>query len=87
MKSPPSTSSTKSSKKHPSPLPYNFVFDYLLPEEPVVKPMFGCHALYLGKKIVFILRKRSVHKNINGVWIASLLPSTPRLVARFAICS
>ena len=58
-------------KKSPSSLPFTFVFDYLYPKEPVVKPMFGCYALYIGKKIYLILRKRNIHKNINGVWIAT----------------
>jgi hypothetical protein len=53
------------------PLPFNFVFEYLLPKEPLVKPMFGCHALYLGKKIVIILRKRGTHTGMNGVWFAT----------------
>ena len=62
----------KTPRKRPaSPLPFTFVFDYLYPKEPVVKPMFGCHALYLGKKIYLILRRRSTHKSINGVWIAT----------------
>ena len=58
-------------KKKSTPLPFSFVMEYLYPNEPVVKPMFGCFALYLGRKIVLILRKRSDHKNINGVWIAT----------------
>jgi hypothetical protein len=52
-------------------LPYDFVFDYLYPIEPVVKPMFGSHALYVGSKIVLILRERPTHKEVNGVWIAT----------------
>ncbi len=52
-------------------LPFTFVLDYLYPHEPVIKPMFGCFALYVNKKIVLILRKRSDHKTINGVWIAT----------------
>lgn len=58
-------------RKKRSPLPFSFVFDYLYPKEPVVKPMFGCHALYLDRKICLILRKRSTHPAINGVWIAT----------------
>ncbi len=58
-------------KKSSSSVPFTFVFDYLYPKEPTIKPMFGCYALYLGKKIIFILRKRNAHKNINGVWIAT----------------
>ncbi len=33
--------------------------------------MFGCHALYIGKRIVLILRKRDTHPETNGVWIAT----------------
>jgi len=33
--------------------------------------MFGCHALYLGKRLVLILRHRDTHPEINGVWIAT----------------
>jgi hypothetical protein len=51
--------------------PFDFVFDYLFPIEPVVKPMFGCHALYVGKKIVLILRDRPTRTDANGVWIAT----------------
>ncbi len=58
-------------KKSPSSIPFTFIFDYLYPKEPVIKPMFGCYALYLGKKLHFILRKRTTHKKINGVWIAT----------------
>lgn len=52
-------------------IPFEFVFDYLLPLEPVTKPMFGCHALYLGEKIVLILRDRKDHPEANGVWLAT----------------
>jgi hypothetical protein len=33
--------------------------------------MFGCFALYLNKRLVFIVRKRKTHTDINGVWIAT----------------
>lgn len=33
--------------------------------------MFGCYAVYLGKKIYLILRKKKTLKRINGVWIAT----------------
>ena len=48
-----------------------FVLDALLPADPEVKQMFGCHAIYLGEQIVAILRKRTDHENDNGVWIAT----------------
>src|SRR5262249_45924667 len=33
--------------------------------------MFGCHALYVGKKIYLVLRKRKSNPSINGVWVAT----------------
>jgi hypothetical protein len=54
-----------------SRIPHNFVFEYLTPLEPKIKPMFGCHALYLGRRLVLILRHRETHPEINGVWIAT----------------
>jgi len=52
-------------------IPFNFVFDYLIPLEVTVKPMFGFFALYAGTKIVLILRQRTKHLEMNGVWIAT----------------
>jgi hypothetical protein len=52
-------------------IPFPFVIDYLYPLEPVIKPMFGCHALYIGSKIYLIVRKRKTYPSINGVWIAT----------------
>ena len=53
-------------------IPFEFVLDYLFPLEPVIKPMFGCHALYLGEKIVLILRERKDNPEANGVWLATI---------------
>jgi len=33
--------------------------------------MFGCYAVYVGEKIVLILRNRNDHPDDNGVWIAT----------------
>jgi hypothetical protein len=33
--------------------------------------MFGCFAVYVDKRIVFILRKRNNHTDDNGVWFAT----------------
>ncbi len=54
-----------------SALPFKFVLDYLYPKEPAIKPMFGCYALYLDRKIVLVLRKRKIHPEANGVWLAT----------------
>ncbi|HXC05695.1 MAG TPA: hypothetical protein VNZ86_13125 [Bacteroidia bacterium] len=51
--------------------PFPFILEQLLNLDPVVKPMFGCHAVYVGKKIMLILRNRADHPLDNGVWIAT----------------
>ena len=33
--------------------------------------MFGCHAVYVGNKIVLVLRNRPDHSEANGVWVAT----------------
>jgi hypothetical protein len=52
-------------------IPFDFVFDYLIPVEVTVKPMFGLFALYAGEKIILILRHSKKYPEINGVWIAT----------------
>lgn len=50
-------------------LPFEFVLDALGPVDPVTKPMFGCTAVYVGEKIVMILRDKGDAD--SGVWIAT----------------
>jgi hypothetical protein len=52
-------------------IPFNFVFDYLIPLDVTVKPMFGLWAIYVNGKIMLILRQRQDVPEINGVWIAT----------------
>ena len=53
----------------------NVAFDFVLEElyslEPIVKPMFGSHAVYVKDKIVLILRSRESYEYDNGVWLAT----------------
>ena len=57
-------------KNPKKPIPFEFVIDELAKVNPVVNPMFGCHAIYVGEKIVMIVRKKSPEDPDNGVWIA-----------------
>lgn len=41
--------------------------------------MFGCYAIYVGEKIVLILRDRKDHPSDNGVWIATTEEHYPEL--------
>ena len=50
-------------------LPFDFVLDYL-PSNIIVKKMFGMYYIYLGKKIMLILRKRGNEPESNGIWVA-----------------
>lgn len=52
-------------------LPFAFVLDELDALEPHTKPMFGCTAVYVGERIVLILRERPAHPEDNGVWLAT----------------
>lgn len=52
-------------------VPFDFVLDELEELGPYTKPMFGCTAVYVEDKIVFVLRDRSSSRGDNGVWIAT----------------
>ncbi len=51
-------------------VPFAFVLDELADLDPWTRPMFGCTAVYIGEKIVLILRDRKVDAD-NGVWLAT----------------
>jgi hypothetical protein len=52
-------------------VPHEFVLEALAEVEPRTNPMFGCLAVYVGEKIVLILRDRPKFPKDNGVWIAT----------------
>lgn len=51
--------------------PFGFVLDLLAPADPYTRPMFGCTAVYVGEKIVMVLRDRPSAPDDNGVWLAT----------------
>jgi hypothetical protein len=51
-------------------IPFDFVIERLSSLDPVVKPMFGCHAVYVRDKIVLIVRRKENDAD-NGVWVAT----------------
>jgi len=51
-------------------IPYAFVLEALQTLRPRTNPMFGCLAVYVGAKIVLILRDKPGGKD-NGVWLAT----------------
>jgi hypothetical protein len=52
-------------------VPHQFALDALAELEPYTRMMFGCLAIYVGDKIVLILRDRPNHPEDNGVWLAT----------------
>ncbi|MDB4931646.1 MAG: hypothetical protein JWM10_4130 [Myxococcaceae bacterium] len=49
--------------------PFAFVLDELAAVDPATRPMFGCTAVYVGPRIVMVLRARGGAD--DGVWIAT----------------
>jgi hypothetical protein len=57
--------------KRRKPVPHEFVLEALFARQPRTRPMFGCLSVYVGDKIVLILRDRPTSKADNGVWLAT----------------
>jgi hypothetical protein len=52
-------------------IPFDFIFDYLLPIKTITKPFFGMFAVYHGPKLLLLLRQRDNEPDMNGIWIAT----------------
>lgn len=54
-------------------VPYEFVLEAMETASPTTRPMFGCTAVYVGEKIVFVLREKGKTKPDpdDGVWLAT----------------
>jgi hypothetical protein len=52
-------------------VPHEFVLDALAELSPRTNPMFGCLAIYVGEKIVLVLRDKREPSADNGVWLAT----------------
>ena len=52
-------------------VPHEFVLDALAALSPETRPLFGCLAVYVGEKIVLILRDKPTYQKDNGVWLAT----------------
>ncbi|MFL5764031.1 MAG: hypothetical protein ACJ77K_08830 [Bacteroidia bacterium] len=51
-------------------IPFDFAIENLFSLDPFVRPMFGAHAIYIGPKIVLILRNKNDID--SGVWMATV---------------
>ena len=61
------------------PVPHEFVLDALAHLSPRTRSMFGCLAVYVGEKIVLVLRDKIGDSADNGVWHASLQREFPNM--------
>ncbi len=53
-------------------VPHEFVLDAIASLSPETRPMFGCLAVYVGDKIVCVLRdKRDDTAEDDGIWLAT----------------
>jgi hypothetical protein len=59
--------------KKRKPVPHEFVLDALASLSPFTRPMFGCLAVYVGEKIMMVLRDKQTSPVDNGVWLATTL--------------
>ena len=64
-------------------VPHEFVLDAIAALSPKTRSMFGCLAIYVGEKIVLILRDKRDQTADNGVWIATTEDHHSSLRAEF----
>jgi hypothetical protein len=64
-------------------IPHAFVLDALAELEPRTNPMFGCLAVYVGEKIVLVLRDKTPPDTDNGVWLATTVEHHASLQKEF----
>ena len=64
-------------------VPHKFVLDAVAEVAPTTRAMFGALAVYVGDKIVFLLRQKPDDVQANGVWIATADGHDERLRSEF----
>jgi hypothetical protein len=69
--------------KRRKPIPHDFVLEALDGISTETRPMFGCLAIYVGNKIVLILRDKGGGDVDNGVWLATTEPHHASLRREF----
>jgi hypothetical protein len=50
---------------------FEFVLEELNRLQPVARPMFGCHGIYIGEKLVLVTRDKGGEDRDDGVWLAT----------------
>jgi hypothetical protein len=81
----PNPDPTIPARKRKSP-PHPFVIEALATLHPEVRPMFSGYAVYLGDKIVCMLRDSPKSPEDNGIWLVlseTIDPASPTLRREF----
>ncbi|MCX6118650.1 MAG: hypothetical protein NT027_14005 [Proteobacteria bacterium] len=55
----------------PKNLPFSFIVEELQSASPAIGRLFGSFSIYIGQKIVLVLRQKTPADDDNGVWIAT----------------
>ncbi len=64
-------------------MPFEFVLDELSGLDLHTRPMFGCTAVYVGSKIVLVLRKKEKKDADTGIWVCIPDEFVPEMKNRF----
>ena len=66
------------------PIPFRFVLEELEARQPLVKPMFGCQAVYFGEKLVLFLCDLDKWAEQKGLWLPTTAEHYTSLVQEFS---
>lgn len=77
----------RSQAKQPRRLPHAFVLEALEPLHPEVRRIFSGFGVYVGERLVLLLRDQPKFPEDNGIWLVlseSADPGDPKLREEFA---
>jgi hypothetical protein len=57
--------------KNQKKIAFDFVLEQMAILQPIVRPMFGCHAIYVGEKLMLVTREKGGSDSDDGIWIAT----------------
>jgi hypothetical protein len=60
-------------------LPYPFVLNMLYPVRPSIKKVLGCYGLYMGNRLLLLLRDKETSPEYNGVLVGTTPEFYPEL--------
>ena len=66
-------------------IPYEFILEELSGLDTHTRPMFGCTAIYVGSKIVLVLRKKEKMDLDTGIWVCIPDEYTLEMKTKFPI--